>query len=522
MKRAYKYLQILFFSLLAANTSSCSDWLDLRPESEIVLEDFWLTEAQANAVLSACYRGLILDQTVERMLVWGEVRSDNVVEGNSTRTDISRILNINITPTNSYANWAPFYNIINMCNTFLYYAPGVVKTDPNFSPNKLQTMEAEALAIRALSYFYLVRTFREVPLILTPSIDDTQDYNVPKSTERAIIDQIIADLLKSKQFVRKDYGRGAYNKGRFTYAAVNALLADVYLWDQQYGNCVQACDEVLSDPSLQLVEGPKMMNSVFFAGNSTESILELQFDKEIQYNNTANIFYGYDGDRSGELSFPLYLTTKGNFSPFEYAASALKESTKDIREKQFFGTSINGTGYSIYKYALIEATENADETYTPRYRPASATVNWILYRLSDVMLMKAEALVQLNRDQEDLRSALRLVNASYLRSNFEADSLLFTNYADQGTMEQLVLRERQRELMFEGKRWFDLLRLVRRKGDPAAMLAFISPKLSGDNMQLKKLSVMDALYMPILKSEIEINTNLIQNPFYDDDSEFMK
>ena len=132
--------------------------------------------------------------------------------------------------------------------------------------------------------------------------------------------------------------------------------------------------------------------------------------------------------------------------------------------------------------------------------------------------MKAEALVQLNRNEQDLRNALQLVNTTYLRSNETADSLNFIAYANQGDMEKLVLRERQRELMFEGKRWFDLMRVVRRKNDPTAILAYLSPKLSGDNMQLKKLSVMDGLYFPVLKSELDINANLIQNPFYENEN----
>lgn len=517
-----KKFSFIITVLVSLCSSSCSDWLDLRPENEIVLEDYWQTEAQANSVLAACYRGMILDPVVERMLFWGELRSDNLVVGSSGRLDLLRILNVNITPTNSYANWGHFYAVINYCNTFLHYAPRVVEADPNFSPHKLRTMEAEALAIRALMYFYLVRTFREVPLILEPSIDDTQNYNVPKSSEREIMDQIIRDLLHAKQSVRRDYGRGAFNKGRITMNAVNALLADVYLWDQQYAACVSVCEEILNDPTLKLVEGRRVLNQVFYQGNSTESIFELQYDKDVQHNNTVNTFFGFGGNPFGELSFPLYLTSRGNFSPFHYAASAVKESTNDIREKTFFGTAINGNGFFIYKYALIEATENADETVTPRYRPPSNTVNWIVYRLSDVILMKAEALVQLNRSNDDLRSALRLVNRTYLRSNITADSLQFAVYANQSDMEKLVLRERQRELMFEGKRWFDLMRLVRRRGDPTAMLAYISPKLSGGNMQIKRLSVMDALYMPILQRELEINTSLVQNPFYDENSEFMK
>ena len=119
-----------------------------------------------------------------------------------------------------------------------------------------------------------------------------------------------------------------------------------------------------------------------------------------------------------------------------------------------------------------------------------------------------------------MEEALRLVNRTYLRSNQTSDSLQLTNYASKADMEKLVLRERQRELMFEGKRWFDLMRLVRRKGDPTTILAYLSPKLTGGNMQIKKMSVMNALYMPVLKSELEINPKLTQNPFYED-SEFM-
>lgn len=515
MKKFNYIVLVVSLSLL----SSCSEWLDLRPESEIVLEDYWQTEAQATSVLSAGYRALTLPASIERMIVWGELRSDNVVEGSGTSLDMLRIMNVNVTPTNAYADWGVFYEIINYCNTFLYYAPEVVERDQNFTESKLHQMEAEALAIRAFSYFYLVRSFREVPLILEPSIHDMQNYDEPKSTERQIIDQIIDDLLKAKQSARADYGKGAYNKGRFTRNAINALLADVYLWDQQYANSIAVCNEILNDKTLKLVDGDKVINEVFNLGNSKESIFELQFDKDIQPNHTVNWVYGYSGVPTGQLSFPLFLTSKGNFSPFNFAASAVKESTEDLRENHFVSTAVNGTGYSILKYAVINVTENADGTFTPRYRTSAATTNWVVYRLSDIMLMKAEALVQLSaNDQDNFKQALTLVNTTYLRSNETADSLNITAYATQNDMEKLVLRERQREFLFEGKRWFDLLRIVRRKGDPAAILAYLSPKLSGDNMQLKRLSVIDGLYMPISKSELDININLKQNPFYEDDN----
>jgi len=510
---------IISIIVLSLGLGGCTDWLSIRPEGETVLDDFWKSESQATSVLASCYKGLSNYDCMERMLVWGEVRSDNVVSGAIIAPDLVKVLNQNISPTNVYANWASFYSVINYCNTFLHYAPGVMNSDQNFTPTKLHSLESEALAIRALCYFYLVRAYKEVPLVLDPSVNDTQNYDIAKSTERQIFDQIISDLLTAQKYARIVYTKGEYNKGRFTLTSINALLADVYLWDQQYANCVTACNSVLSDNALELVAGENMISDVFYKGNSTESIFELQFDKkDIQYNYLVNNMYGlFSWEIGSLLSFPTYLTRSGEYSPFNYSASAVKESQNDIRETNFYGTSINGTGYSIYKYALSQCTLNSDQTVTPVYRSSGSTTNWILYRLSDVMLMKAEALVQLGND-DDLKEALHMVNITYRRSNINSDSLQFINYGDKGSIEKLVLRERQRELMFEGKRWFDLMRLVRRNNDTSAALAYINPKLSGDVLGKNKMSVLDALYMPIAKSELEVNPNLIQNPFYENTS----
>ncbi|MBN2767272.1 MAG: RagB/SusD family nutrient uptake outer membrane protein [Paludibacteraceae bacterium] len=520
MNSAINKLKILTATFVMLSLAACSEWLDIRPENEVVLEDYWQTESQATSVLASCYRGLSLQPCIERMIVWGELRSDNLVAGNALRVNLLHVIDVNITPVNEYAEWGSFYSVINYCNTFLHYAPEVMQRDPNFSQTKYRTMQAEALTLRALSYFYLVRAFREVPLVLEPSINDVQDYNISKSSERDIIDQIILDLLEARSYARADYGVGAYNKGRVTLNAINAILADVYLWDQQFALCVDACDRIIESRKVHLTSMDKVLNQIFYEGNSTESIFELQFDEEVQYNTAVDLLYGFE-QSMGELSFPLYLVKEGTYSPFNFAGTPVKESVKDARYQQFFGVTANGSGYPVYKYALVQCTENADETVTPRYRIPSTTVNWVLYRLADVFLMKAEALVQLDRNEVDMREALRLVNETYMRANSTADSLQMVNYPNKTDMEKLVLRERQRELMFEGKRWFDLMRMVRRSNDPTSLLPYISPKLTGDNMQIKKMSVMNALYMPVHKNELEINTNLVQNPFYED-SEFMK
>ena len=119
---------IVLSLLLIIGFTSCNDWLDLRPESEIILDEFWKSESDVDAVLAACYRGLTEDAVVYRMIVWGELRSDNIVEGSgfpNERKDIGKILDGELLSTNGYSSWASYYTVINYCNTLLYYAPFV-------------------------------------------------------------------------------------------------------------------------------------------------------------------------------------------------------------------------------------------------------------------------------------------------------------------------------------------------------------------------------------------------------------
>jgi hypothetical protein len=158
------------------------------------------------------------------------------------------------------------------------------------------------------------------------------------------------------------------------------------------------------------------------------------------------------------------------------------------------------------------------------------------------MLMKAEAMVQLATDETDtlLRQAFNIVQAVNNRSIYEgslaSDSLKWGNYNTVDRMENLVLSERLRELCFEGKRWYDLLRYGYRRMtnvDYTTTLAQQNeqgkamPNVSKDMMNLMtrkytaggtsvsaKMRTEPYLYMPVAESEIEVNSLLKQNPAY--------
>ncbi|MFA5045722.1 MAG: RagB/SusD family nutrient uptake outer membrane protein [Paludibacter sp.] len=508
--------------LLLIGITGCSQWLDLKPESEIILDDFWQSQSDVESVLAACYRGLTEDAVISRMIVWGELRSDNMITGNgfpNARYDMQKILDGDLVPSNAYASWSSFYSVINDCNTLLLYAPKVVDRDNNFTLTDLHQVQAEAMTLRALCYFYLVRTYKEVPLVEEASINDIQNYSLPKSPEDTIINHIIRDLLYAQKYAKTDFGITAYNKGKITLDAVNTILADVYLWNQQYEKCVETANLVLADKNLKLEQAKYAYSHVFYFGNSTESIFELQFNEYVQKNNTVISMYGSNANPIGEVSFPTTLaydqvgTEVGAFSPFDYkVSSSVIESANDIRAKDSY--ALYGGKYFIFKYAGINRSETLTGASMYFYR--SGTPNWIVYRLSDLMLMKAEALVELD-GEANMKDALSLVNKTYLRSNEGQDSLSIKNYTTKFEMEKLVLRERQRELLFEGKRWFDLERIARRENSTSTLNDYVEHKSSGNTVSLGA-PVLDAMYMPIPTSELEANPNLKQNPYYEETS----
>ena len=152
--------------------TSCEDFLNTVPLNEIVLENFWENENEVNSVVYSCYSRMSQGDFLTRLMLWGELRSDNVVEGAITgeipyvdnNDQLREMLEGNIRENYYIADWACFYNVINRCNTVLHYAPEVLDRDPNFKQSEWLAIEAEMLTLRSLCYFYLVRTFNKVSL----------------------------------------------------------------------------------------------------------------------------------------------------------------------------------------------------------------------------------------------------------------------------------------------------------------------------------------------------------------------
>ena len=307
MKKYIYKIGVFFLSLpFLGVTASCDDWFGIMPQSEMVAEDFWKDEQDVKSAVGACYRAMLEDGFMRRLVVWGELRSDNVINGLGTDTEIGYILNANLNEANSYCKWNDFYTVINYCNTVIQNAPMVRERDADFTEEDLNQYLAEAKGIRAFCYFTLARTFKDIPYMETPYVDDTQRFQVGQTPFENVLDTLIRDLKTVENVAVTEYGENtAYTRGRVTQKAIWALIADMSLWRGNYRQCVDYCNKILTTATnpLALLPADTYFNTVFgpATGNSDESIWELQFDPNTT-NGAVNTFYGSSNNSSPLLS----------------------------------------------------------------------------------------------------------------------------------------------------------------------------------------------------------------------------
>ena len=577
-----KIKSLVYTALMTSvlSLSSCADWLTLLPLNDVVLENYWTEKADVESVLLGAYAALEDAECITRMSIWGEMRSDNIIAGSNASTDILNITEESIRETNQNMSWACFYNVINRANTVIEFAPSVQAKDPNYRPSELQANLAEAKAIRALSYFYLIRAYRDVPYVTMPSTDDTHEFVVPAEKFENILDSLITDLEEVRNYAVNKYTNKRSNTARFTRKGIDALLADLYLWDGDWDNCIAAVDRIIEnrleeyekildeEPNTSIVlfnnkyplistitpgsgNYGNAYNEIFGDGNSFEALFELAFDGN--GNSVNNTFV-----RSYYASVNQNSKSIGYLQPSSLIATDLGKSSNLLYKSAFDGrgyecmdhaADVSDKGINKYIYSNVSyKIDNAGLLMwnTPTLRSENSASTWIIYRFTDALLMKAEALVQkaaeINPDGAEVTDSLKSLRSKYMEEAFEivkvinnrakgfdtkeiqSEALNYSSYSSNITLlSDLVMEERNRELLFEGKRWFDLVRMTLRLGTTEKLSSIVIGKHSSNTGAITiQLKDMNAIFFPILKDELKVNTLLKQNPAYEEDEFIQK
>ena len=545
--------------MMALGLGSCSDFLEIEPLNDIVLDKFWNEENDVENIVAGCYSGMQNRILIERMIVWGELRSDHLIGGTGVQDNINiqNILKENITANNVYTSWGEFYDIINRCNTVLHYSPLVAERDPNYTETELMATRAEVSAIRDLCYFYLIRTFRDVPYSTQPFLDELQQMAMPATKFDAVLDSLITDLENVKSYAVKTYpvSKTNYQCGRITQDAIHAMLAEMYLWKKDYANSVKYADMVIdaktqrfqdeidnagsNSSSYKMFEGYPLIydsyttgnlygnayGTIFGSGASRESILELIFadDNTLLANHGLSFLYGNQKTMPGIVKPADFITT--DVSDASYKVFCDKYDTRNYENLYKMSASQCGVAKYVCKSGMVSiSSTEINSLASPSYPEEFCHANWILYRLTDVMLLKAEALVQMvdgdaktEANDSLLRAAYDIVSVINKRSNCATTymPITYANYSTKSQMENLVFEERARELMFEGKRWYDLVRRSLRDGNTSYLVQQVTRKGS-DNASVvqAKLAKMDAIFWPYNLDELKVNPYLVQNPAF--------
>ncbi len=514
--------------------SGCSDWLNLEPEDGVIRQEYWKTKEHVHSAVYGCYQSMQLG-VVERMFLWGELRADMVEDGVVSNNIYAEIIDGEISSSNPIVNWSNFYLVINNCNTVLKFAPNVLSIDGTFTQKQWAEYKAEVLTIRAMMYYYLVRSFKDVPLILEAYTSDDQDLYIPKTSSEIILDSIVKDLQFATNNAPVGYTKTTDNKSRITRWSAKTLLADVYLWMERYQESLNLCNEVIGSGKFSMIPVEKMNYEVmdggniidvvtvaseadaesFFSqsyveGNSVESIFEIPFSSLY-----TNPFYELLGPQVNDLKPKIDILDEGIFPAPVY--SAFPDAT-DIR----------GSGCS-YRAGVVWKYVGMSRTGSPR-AATEYTSPWIIYKYSDVLLMKAEALNQIGlktsgeQVQDIYKQAIQSMNiVRKARNAVETSDYKFVeNEVDGKILEKAILDERAREFSFEGKRWYDVLRNAKRNDYEGSNIQYLITLAINSTSPQKQQSLIakykdpkhNSHYWPIYIKEIESNKNLKQNEFY--------
>ena len=481
-------LNILALGALTIGLFSCSEsFLDVEPQTSILDQNFYKTEADAEMALIGCYDGYQRTASNGNLsfYITSEVLSDNCFggTGNTDGRGYQALDRFDMTQSPSDNNlfngtWSDYYAGIFRCNTLLMKLPNIAtwnSTNDSVVSATKKRIEGETRFLRATMYFDLVRLFEKVPLLTTPTTD-----NVAQSDPIETYKLIVSDLKAAATIPANAYPKAnaATNDGRATSYAAKAMLARVYLFYTGYyakddlgitkAEVLAGLEDVISSNQYGLITDFKALwpaasyvakkdsNLLDKKGYAGKGNVETVFAQK--FNNTSD----YNGNVDGNRWLVMMGMRNTNWSPYGKGwgactvnpalvsayASGDKRKTASIID--LAGEGIDAkfdkkdqreyTGYTVKKYTPTALPDGTSDTGGSNDFQTSQDQDFVVIRYADVLLMAAEL---------GSTKALDYYNAVHTRAGLTAKTAV--TKAD-------ILTERRFEFAFEGLRYWDLLR----------------------------------------------------------------
>lgn len=497
------------FLLLGA---ACSDFLDEEDPSNLTPDSFYTIPDHAEAAIAAVYDdsrffgdGAGIFSSNWQLLLAPTGTSTTETAQNS---DLNNLYSLTWDSNTGHIKnwWRGIYKLIAQTNLVLDKVPAITPME-EAQKNKIL---GEARFFRAWAYFYAVRLWGDVPLVLTPQSADSDNFFPARTPKEQVYEQIVEDLqiAESAGLPWTDVS------GRISTSAVKSQLAIVYLTmagyplekgGEYYQLAATKAKEVIDNAGdIALFDTYREVHDESL-GNTKEHIFSLQYNDLVEANPMGNMFpnfkpVSYRGPSGTGSTVP----TRSFYESYEDG------DLRTVDQDGYFYTSYytNGSGEPfdlgapyIFKHFNITANGSPGTPGT-----AKDNLNVPIIRFAEVLLLFAEAQNEVSGPTQEALDALKRVRD---RAGLVTPAL---GAFDQASFRETVLRERWHELAYEGITWFDMVRLREVYNE---VTNGFDPFVGHVNLSSNQTLQEKHLLFPIPTQEILNNPNLnTQNPGY--------
>lgn len=486
-----KQLFLIYF--LSFSLYSCSDLLDVDPTSVITTESFWKSENDAQGALVGMYVNF-RNLATTNLYIFGESRSDVLTLGTVGGGGWDKYYFNTLHADNAGPSWQSFYTLINSANLLIKYVPDIEFASLENKNNIL----AQAYAMRAYAYFVMTRTWGDLPLRTEPTeSSDAEKTQIPRTSQAEVFTLIKSDIDQALQLFPDNSlpdTRSFWSK-----PAVNALKGDVYLWTGKVGsggsadlqtalsalNEIETADVALLPDYENIFQYENKGNQeIILAARFEEFEVGSNFYKDLYIINSA-----IPSNITAETRAKIGPVGSGNniIRPTDYVKSLFSDTDtrKDATYFEIFTLDDQGEPTVYYTTIVTKGAgtiSGGDRLFIDDY---------IIYRYADILLMKAEIKNALDQDPSAEMNQIRM---RAFGDNFAGNEFVSGTKAEN---DAAILEERLKEMAFEGKRWWDLIRFGK-------VFEFV-PALENNS---------DKLLWPIASAVLSLENKVTQNPGY--------
>ena len=531
--------------IVALLFSSCSDFLERAPEDAFSTSTFPKSEKDVQMLAVGCYN----DWTNPAWIIEGDAMTDNMYDGFPWE-GWSVIQDGTMSSSDAGAAeglYKDCYAVINRCNNFL----SVTEPVEFANANDKDKLTAEVRFLRAWNYFQLTMGWGDVPLAKDPfaTVEEAQLAQTAAGEVVKFIDQELNDII--------DILDVEVDKGRISRGAALALKMRLNLFVGNNEEALSASRDIEELGAYELFnKGELPYSDLFLQENegNLETILAYQYLDEKYSGWVVNLLPNGDGGWSSvvpvqglvddyETINGLTINEDVDYDPIHpylnrdprlkatvlYSGRTWSNTAGQSRVYNAIDKELNGSANPDYRYNKGNSTKSGYNfiKWTPdltKFSDVWSTgFDVYVFRFAEVLLSKAEAMIELNQINNEMYDAIDMV-----RSRAGMPAVDRAKYADQNSLRQLIRRERRIEFAGEGMRRWDIIRWDTAKdvlnGDIQACVGTVSDLTNSveelrvtmgapERITTNKFDVKNKLF-PFPQTYRDMNPKLEQNTGY--------